>query len=143
VFTPSTKADVGEHDVNIDFNAVVNLVGRDTASKVRDATLAVYRRACDLAEPKGIIIADTKLEFGIYEGDVMLIDEVLTPDSSRFWPMRGYTVGASQKSFDKQFVRDYLLSLSWDQRPPAPTLPADVVRKTSEKYLEVLSLLTA
>jgi phosphoribosylaminoimidazole-succinocarboxamide synthase len=143
IFTPSTKAEAGEHDINIDFAAVVGLVGREVAEKVRDLTLAVYHRACDLAEPKGIIIADTKLEFGIFEGGVMLIDEVLTPDSSRFWPKNGYAVGVAQKSFDKQFVRDYLLSLSWDQRPPAPVLPEDVVRRTSEKYREVLALLTA
>ncbi len=143
IFTPSTKAAVGEHDVNIDFASVAKLVGREVAEAARDLTLAVYRRACELAEPKGIIIADTKLEFGIYEGKVMLIDEVLTPDSSRFWPKQGYQVGVSQKSFDKQFVRDYLLSLSWDQKPPAPTLPGDVVAKTTEKYLEVLRLLTA
>jgi phosphoribosylaminoimidazole-succinocarboxamide synthase len=143
IFTPSTKAEVGEHDINIDFKAVVDLVGKDIAEKVRSTTLAVYRRACELAEPKGIIIADTKLEFGIYDGAVMLIDEVLTPDSSRFWPMQGYTVGAAQKSFDKQFVRDYLLALNWNQKPPAPKLPDDVVQKTSEKYLEVLALLTS
>lgn len=141
IFTPSTKAEVGEHDVNIDFDKVAALVGRDVAEKAKAMTLAVYKRACELAEPKGIIIADTKLEFGIYQGELMLIDEALTPDSSRFWPRKGYTVGVSQKSFDKQFVRDYLLSLSWDQRPPAPALPDDVVRKTSEKYLEVLALL--
>jgi phosphoribosylaminoimidazole-succinocarboxamide synthase len=141
IFTPSTKADIGEHDINIDFKTVVDLVGKDIAEKVRSTTLAIYRKACELAEPKGIIIADTKLEFGIYDSDIMLIDEVLTPDSSRFWPMRGYTVGAAQKSFDKQFVRDYLLALKWDQRPPAPRLPDDVVQRTSEKYLEVLSLL--
>ena len=143
IFTPSTKADVGEHDVNIDFKTVEDLVGKDVAKKLRDFTLAIYRRACELAEPKGIIIADTKFEFGIYDGDVMLIDEVLTPDSSRFWPRDGYTVGVSQKSFDKQFVRDYLLSLKWDQKPPAPKLPEDVVIKTSKKYLEVLDLLTS
>lgn len=143
IFTPSTKAEVGEHDVNIDFKAVVDLVGKDVAEKVRSLTLAIYRRACEIAEPKGIIIADTKLEFGIYDGDIMLIDEVLTPDSSRFWPLQGYTVGAAQKSFDKQFVRDYLLALKWDQRPPAPKLPDEVVQRTSEKYLEVLSLLTS
>jgi phosphoribosylaminoimidazole-succinocarboxamide synthase len=143
IFTPSTKAEIGEHDVNIDFKTVVDLVGKDVAEKVRSMTLAVYRRACELAEPKGIIIADTKLEFGIYNDGIMLIDEVLTPDSSRFWPMQGYTVGVAQKSFDKQFVRDYLLSLKWDQRPPAPKLPDDVVQRTSEKYLEVLSLLTS
>lgn len=141
IFTPSTKEEVGEHDVNIDFDTVVKLVGKDTADKIKASTLAVYKKACEIAEPKGIIIADTKLEFGIYKGEVILIDEVLTPDSSRFWPMSEYTVGVAQKSFDKQFVRDYLLSLSWDQKPPAPVLPDDVVKKTSEKYLEVLGLL--
>jgi len=143
IFTPSTKAEVGEHDINIDFKAVVDLVGKDIAEKVRSTTLAIYRRACAIAEPKGIIIADTKLEFGIFEGEVILIDEVLTPDSSRFWPMKGYTVGIAQKSYDKQFVRDYLLSIKWDQKPPAPKLPDDVVQRTSEKYLEVLALLTS
>ena len=142
IFTPSTKAEAGEHDVNIDFDTVSKLVGKDAAEKIRKYTLDVYTRACEIAEPKGIIIADTKLEFGTYEGEVILIDEVLTPDSSRFWPRDGYRVGVSQKSFDKQFVRDYLLSLSWNQRPPAPMLPDDVVKKTSEKYLEVLAMLT-
>jgi phosphoribosylaminoimidazole-succinocarboxamide synthase len=141
IFTPSTKAEVGEHDVNIDFDSVANLVGKDIAGQIRNYTLAVYARACELAEPKGIIIADTKLEFGMFENQVILIDEVLTPDSSRFWPKRDYRVGEVQKSFDKQFVRDYLLSLNWNQKPPAPVLPVDVVTKTSEKYLEVLSLL--
>lgn len=141
IFTPSTKAEVGEHDVNIDFDTVVRLVGKDVAEKVRKYALAVYQTACGIAEPKGIIIADTKLEFGMYNGDVILIDEVLTPDSSRFWPKAGYREGVVQKSFDKQFVRDYLLSLSWNQKPPAPVLPDDVVRKTSEKYLEALQLL--
>ena len=141
IFTPSTKAEVGEHDVNIDFDTVVNLVGKDTAGKIKQHTLAIYKRACELAEPKGIIIADTKLEFGIYDDEIMLIDEVLTPDSSRFWPKSDYREGVVQKSFDKQFVRDYLLALSWDQRPPAPALPDDVVRKTSEKYLDVLRML--
>ena len=128
--------------MNIDFDTVIKLVGKDVAEKIRKYTLDVYQRACEIAEPKGIIIADTKLEFGIYEGEVILIDEALTPDSSRFWPRDGYQVGVSQKSFDKQFVRDYLLSLSWNQRPPAPMLPDDVVKKTSEKYLEVLAMLT-
>lgn len=141
IFTPSTKAEVGEHDVNIDFSAVVKLVGKDVADKIRSYTLAIYRKACDIAEPKGIIIADTKLEFGIFDNEVILIDEVLTPDSSRFWPKSGYKVGVAQKSFDKQFVRDYLLSLDWNQKPPAPSLPGDVVKKTSEKYQEVLSML--
>jgi phosphoribosylaminoimidazole-succinocarboxamide synthase len=141
IFTPSTKAEAGEHDVNIDFGTVVRLVGKDVAEKVRKYALAVYQTACGIAEPKGIIIADTKLEFGMYNGDVILIDEVLTPDSSRFWPKAGYREGVAQKSFDKQFVRDYLLSLSWNQKPPAPVLPEEVVRKTSEKYLEALKLL--
>jgi phosphoribosylaminoimidazole-succinocarboxamide synthase len=141
IFTPSTKAEVGEHDVNIAFDTVVQLVGKDTADKIRSYTLAIYKKACEIAEARGIIIADTKLEFGIYDNEVILIDEVLTPDSSRFWPKNGYTVGVAQKSFDKQFVRDYLLSLAWNQKPPAPVLPDDVVRKTSEKYLEVLSML--
>ncbi len=141
VFTPSTKAEVGEHDVNIDFETVVKLVGTDVADRIRTYTLAVYAKACAVAEPKGIIIADTKLEFGVFGNEVILIDEVLTPDSSRFWPKSGYRVGEAQKSFDKQFVRDYLLSLNWNQKPPAPVLPDDVVQKTSEKYLEVLALL--
>ena len=142
VFTPSTKAEMGEHDVNIDFDTVVKLVGTDTAEKIKKYTLAIYQRACELAEPKGIIIADTKLEFGMFDGDVILIDEVLTPDSSRFWPKNDYKEGVVQKSFDKQFVRDYLLSLKWNQKPPAPVLPDDVVKRTSEKYLEVLGMLT-
>lgn len=143
IFTPSTKAEVGEHDVNIDFNTVVRLVGKDIADKIKSYTLAIYQKACEVAEPKGIIIADTKLEFGIYDDEVILIDEVLTPDSSRFWPKSDYKVGVAQKSFDKQFVRDYLLALAWNQKPPAPLLPDDVVKKTSEKYMEVLSMLTA
>jgi phosphoribosylaminoimidazole-succinocarboxamide synthase len=142
LFTPSTKAEVGEHDENIDFQTVVKLVGSDVAETVKKYALAVYKRACELAEAKGIIIADTKLEFGQFEGKVILIDEVLTPDSSRFWPKNEYKVGVAQKSYDKQFVRDYLLALKWNQKPPAPKLPDDVVKKTSEKYLEVLQLLT-
>jgi phosphoribosylaminoimidazole-succinocarboxamide synthase len=142
IFTPSTKAEAGEHDVNISFEMVVKLVGEDTAGKIKRHTLAIYKRACEIAEPKGIIIADTKLEFGVYDDGIMLIDEVLTPDSSRFWPKNEYREGVVQKSFDKQFVRDYLLALSWNQRPPAPGLPDDVVRKTSEKYVDVLRMLT-
>ncbi len=142
IFTPSTKAEVGEHDENINFNSVIKLVGKETAEKIKSYTLSIYKKACEIAEPKGIIIADTKLEFGIYQGEVILIDEVLTPDSSRFWPKADYREGVVQKSFDKQFVRDYLLSLTWNQKPPAPVLPDEVVRKTSEKYLEVLKMLT-
>ncbi|HYA86748.1 MAG TPA: phosphoribosylaminoimidazolesuccinocarboxamide synthase [Nitrospirota bacterium] len=142
LFTPSTKADAGEHDVNIDFEMVKKLVGNEVADKIKYYALAVYNKACTIAEAKGIIIADTKLEFGIYNNEVILIDEVLTPDSSRFWPKKDYREGAVQKSYDKQFVRDYLLSLAWNQKPPAPTLPDEVVRKTSEKYLEVLTVLT-
>ncbi len=142
IFTPSTKAEVGEHDENIDFKKVANLVGQDVADKIKAYALAIYKKACDIAEPKGIIIADTKLEFGIHDGQVILIDEVLTPDSSRFWPQNGYRVGVAQKSFDKQFVRDYLLSIPWNQKPPAPVLPNEVVMKTSDKYLEVLRMLT-
>ena len=143
IFTPSTKAEIGEHDENIDFDAVVKLIGKDLAEQVKKVTLAIYQRACELAEPKGIIIADTKLEFGLFHDELILIDEVLTPDSSRFWPKADYKEGVSQKSFDKQFVRDYLLSLTWDKKPPAPTLPDNVVNKTSEKYLEVLKMLTS
>jgi phosphoribosylaminoimidazole-succinocarboxamide synthase len=142
LFTPSTKAEFGEHDENIDFNTVKKLVGNDVADEIKSYALAVYARACSIAEGKGIIIADTKLEFGIYNNDVILIDEVLTPDSSRFWPKNGYREGVVQKSYDKQFVRDYLLSLTWNQKTPAPTLPDEVVMKTSEKYLEVLNMLT-
>jgi len=142
IFTPSTKAEVGDHDVNIDFDTVVKLVGKDVAGKIKQYTLGIYTRACELAEAKGIIIADTKFEFGVFNNEVILIDEVLTPDSSRFWPKGDYKEGVVQKSFDKQFVRDYLLALKWDQRPPAPVLPDDVVKKTSEKYLEVLMMLT-
>lgn len=143
VFTPSTKADVGGHDLNIDFDAVIHLVGKDIAEEIRRISLAVYKRASGIAEPKGIIIADTKLEFGLIKDRLILIDEVLTPDSSRFWPKAGYREGEVQKSFDKQFVRDYLISIKWNQKPPAPALPDEIVSKTSEKYLEALRLLTS
>lgn len=145
VFTPSTKAEEGAHDENISFGRAAGLIGRELAERVRGASIAVYSRARDIAEKKGIIIADTKFEFGIDEltGELLLIDEALTPDSSRFWPMADYKPGGPQKSFDKQFVRDYLESLDWDKRPPAPHLPPEVVRKTSEKYREALERLTA
>ena len=142
IFTPSTKAPVGAHDINITFTQMIEKVGKARAEKMRDATIAIYSRARDIAEKKGILIADTKLEFGIEGNDVILIDEILTPDSSRFWPADGYSPGKTPDSFDKQYVRDYLLSLNWDMRPPAPALPAEVVRKTQEKYNEALRRLT-
>ena len=142
IFTPSTKAPVGAHDVNITFDEMVTKVGKKRAEKMRDATVAIYSRARALAETKGIIIADTKLEFGIEGDEIILIDEVLTPDSSRFWPMDGYEPGKTPDSFDKQFVRDYLVNLPWDMKSPAPELPPDIVKKTQDKYLEALKRLT-
>ena len=142
IFTPSTKEEVGLHDINIDFNEAVNRIGRDAAEKVRDLSLEIYRRGADLAEQKGIIIADTKFEFGYYEGELILIDEVLTPDSSRFWPKNTYSPGGSQKSYDKQYLRDYLVSIKWNKQPPAPQLPQEVVDNTRRKYLEALTQLT-
>ena len=143
LFTPSTKAPVGEHDENITFAQMVNQVGRKRAERMRDISIAVYLRAREMAEERGIIIADTKLEFGMINGEVILIDEVLTPDSSRFWPLDSYQPGKAPESFDKQYVRDYLLSLNWDTRPPVPTLPPEIVQKTHEKYSEALRRLTA
>jgi len=137
LFTPSTKAEIGAHDENISFARMADLVGRETAEKVRDASLAIYALARDHAETRGIIVADTKFEFGLDEnGALVLIDEVVTPDSSRFWPMDSYAPGSSPPSFDKQFVRDYLERIGWDKKPPAPELPADIVAKTAEKYRE-------
>lgn len=145
IFTPSTKAEGGDHDENISFDHVVALLGRDLAERVRDLSLALYGRARDVAEPRGVIIADTKFEFGFdaQTGDLMLIDEVLTPDSSRFWPKDAYRPGGPQPSFDKQFVRDYLESIGWDKRPPAPPLPPAVVAQTRARYLEALRRLTS
>jgi phosphoribosylaminoimidazole-succinocarboxamide synthase len=142
IFTPSTKAEVGEHDINIDFNKMVDMVGRKYAEQLRDSSLAIYKRARKMAEEKGIIIADTKFEFGMRDGKLILIDEVLTPDSSRFWPMEGYRPGSSPESFDKQYVRDYLVCSNWDPNNP-PNLPPDVIRKTQDKYNEALKRLTA
>ena len=143
IFTPSTKAEIGIHDENIDFASAVKVLGKDLAEQVRSVSIRIYRESSTLAEGKGILIADTKFEFGLDEtGKLILIDEALTPDSSRFWPKAGYAPGGAQKSFDKQFVRDYLLSLKWDQKPPAPNLPEDVIRRTSEKYVEVFERLT-
>jgi phosphoribosylaminoimidazole-succinocarboxamide synthase len=142
IFTPSTKADVGVHDENISFEDACKTVGAELAGSVRDLAVAVYLRARQVAEKRGIIIADTKMEFGLLDGKLILIDELLTPDSSRFWPQDSYAPGRSQNSFDKQFVRDYLLSLDWDQTPPAPTLPLDITEKTSERYIEAYRRLT-
>ena len=145
LFTPSTKAELGAHDENISFARMADLVGRETAEKVRDASLAIYALARDHAETRGIIVADTKFEFALDHalddsgddaGALVLIDEVVTPDSSRFWPIDSYAPGSSPPSFDKQFVRDYLERIGWDKKPPAPELPADIVAKTAEKYRE-------
>jgi phosphoribosylaminoimidazole-succinocarboxamide synthase len=143
MFTPSTKAPIGEHDQNIGFAEAERLLGASTAARVRDLSIAIYRFGADWAEQRGIIIADTKFEFGFVDDRLILIDEVMTPDSSRFWPRDQYRPGTSPPSFDKQYVRDYLLQLGWNKQPPAPELPPDVVRKTSEKYLEALRRLTA
>ena len=141
IFTPSTKADVG-HDENITFEKAGSIIGKAVAEKVRDLSIAIYKRASQLAEQKGIIIADTKMEFGHFNGQLILIDELLTPDSSRFWPRSKYKSGTSQESFDKQFVRDYLLSINFNKRPPGPMMPEEVIRKTSELYREALQRLT-
>ena len=142
LFTPSTKADAGDHDENIDFDRAVALVGPETAQKVRDLSLAIYDRGRSLAAEKGIIIADTKFEFGYWEDQVILIDEVLTPDSSRFWPQTTYQPGGGQPSFDKQYLRDYLLTLDWDRTPPGPILPDEIITQTHAKYNEALLRLT-
>ena len=144
IFTPSTKADDGSHDENLTFEHVVELLGPDLAEVVRDLSLALYRRGQAIAEPRGIIVADTKFEFGVDEEtkQLILIDEVLTPDSSRFWPKEEYAAGRPQRSFDKQVVRDYLESLGWDKRPPAPPLPQEVIARTRARYLEALGRLT-
>jgi phosphoribosylaminoimidazole-succinocarboxamide synthase len=142
LFTPSTKAEGGAHDQNISFQEVERLVGPDLAGRLREISLAVYERGRQMAEAKGIIVADTKFEFGLLNGELILIDEVLTPDSSRFWPMDGYKPGGPQPSFDKQYLRDYLDSLGWDHSPPPPPLPFHVVEGTRQKYLEALLKLT-
>ena len=141
IFTPATKDETG-HDENISFDQAAAIVGRDLAEQARKASLQLYRDARQYARQRGIIIADTKFEFGLFENQLILIDEVLTPDSSRFWPADQYQPGRSQPSFDKQFVRDYLETLQWDKTPPAPALPADIVSKTEAKYLEAYTRLT-
>jgi len=142
IFTPSTKEEIGQHDINIDYDEVVRRIGAEAAAKVKELSLDIYRRGAALAEQKGIIIADTKFEFGYCGDNLVLIDEVLTPDSSRFWPHATYAPGGAQKSYDKQYLRDYLVSISWDKKPPAPALPESVVRDTRRKYLEALEQLT-
>jgi len=141
LFTPATKAEEG-HDENISFDRAAEIVGKDLAAEMRRASLAIYAKASQHALERGIIIADTKFEFGVCDGKMILIDEVLTPDSSRFWPKDSYTPGRTQLSFDKQFVRDYLEAIGWDKRPPGPALPEKVVRKTTEKYLDAYRRLT-
>jgi phosphoribosylaminoimidazole-succinocarboxamide synthase len=143
IFTPSTKAAVGSHDENIDFDQAARLLGADIAARVRDAALSIYKECADYALTRGIIIADTKFEFGLDEhGTLTLIDEVLTPDSSRFWPADQYRPGANPPSFDKQYVRDWLEASGWNKQPPPPTLPAEVIARTAEKYHEALRRLT-
>jgi len=143
IFTPSTKAELGDHDENIPFEKMVELCGKETADKARLATLGIYGKAREIAAGKGIIIADTKFEFGMLDNELILIDECLTPDSSRFWPKDGYRPGSSQPSFDKQFLRDYLETLDWNKQAPPPPLPEEIVEKTAEKYREALDRLTS
>jgi len=142
IFTPSTKAEIGDHDENISFDQAVNLVGAETARWLRDKTIELYLQGSRWAEERGIIIADTKFEFGLVDGVPTLVDEVLTPDSSRFWPMADYRPGISPPSLDKQFVRDYLEGLEWDKKPPAPSLPAEIIAKTRAKYVDIYRILT-
>ncbi len=142
IFTPSTKAEVG-HDQNIDQKYVEELIGADLARRIKETSIAIYKSAADYALSKGIIIADTKFEFGIYNNELIIIDEVLTPDSSRFWPLGEYRPGKAQPSFDKQFVRDYLETLDWCKTPPAPALPEEIIQATTGKYLEAYRKLTA
>lgn len=142
LFTPSTKAELGAHDENISFDRVIDLVGRETAEWLRETTIELYLFGARWAEERGIIIADTKFEFGLVDGVPTLIDEILTPDSSRFWPKDSYRTGVSPPSLDKQFVRDYLEGLDWDKQPPPPNLPDEIVAKTREKYVDIYRILT-
>ncbi len=142
IFTPTTKAPEGQHDAPISRKEVEDILGKEITGTIIEKSMAIYKEAVAIADKAGIIIADTKFEFGLLGSELILIDEVLTPDSSRFWPKDDYEEGRSQKSFDKQFLRDYLLSLSWDQKPPAPRLPQDIIDKTREKYEEALNRLT-
>jgi phosphoribosylaminoimidazole-succinocarboxamide synthase len=142
IFTPSTKATAGDHDINIPYEDVAAQLGRGIAQKLRDLSLAIYHRAQAQAEPRGIIIADTKFEFGLVGNGLILIDELLTPDSSRFWPCQEYEPGRPQKSFDKQFLRDYLIEIGWNRQPPSPALPPEIILATRKRYLEALVRLT-
>lgn len=141
IFTPSTKAEEG-HDINISFDEMKKIVGDEIAEGLKKASLDIYRKAREIAEKKGIIIADTKMEFGMYGDKIILIDELLTPDSSRFWSIKNYQIGRGQDSYDKQIVRDYLLTLDWNKMPPAPELPENIVKKASDRYKEILKILT-
>jgi len=142
LFTPSTKAEIGEHDENISAEEAMQIVDKDTFNAVKNATINIYKKASDFALTKGIIIADTKFEFGKVNDEIILVDEVLTPDSSRFWPLDKYEKGRGQESYDKQFVRDYLISIQFNMQPPPPPLPIDIINKTSEKYLDIYRKLT-
>ncbi len=142
LFTPSTKAELGQHDENITHEQAINLLGKELFVKARDLSLELFSNAREYAEERGIIIADTKFEFGLLDGELILIDEVLTPDSSRFWPMQGYEPGKSQPSFDKQYLRDWLSAQPWDKTPPAPRLPQNVIDETAKKYQEAYKIIT-
>ncbi|WP_299977459.1 phosphoribosylaminoimidazolesuccinocarboxamide synthase [Desulfobacula sp.] len=142
LFTPSTKAEIGDHDINISFDEAVKLIGSEKAEKLRNLSLEIYRKGAEYALAKGIIIADTKFEFGILDGEIILIDEILTPDSSRFWPLNEYEPGRGQNSFDKQFVRDWLIDSGWDKKHPGPNLPQEVIDRTSSTYKEIYTRLT-
>ena len=142
IFTPSTKADDGEHDENISFEQTAKLIGDDLAAQISEMSITLYKKVSDYCSARGIILADTKLEFGIYDGKLILIDEIFTPDSSRFWEKEKYVIGKSQDSLDKQFVRDYLEQIKWNKQPPVPVLPEEVVNKTKAKYVEAYEKIT-
>jgi len=142
IFTPSTKAEIGLHDENISFSEAEKIIDKSKLDRIKEATLAIYKKASEFALTKGIIIADTKMEFGVYKDQVIIVDELLTPDSSRFWPLATYKKGGAQESYDKQFVRDYLLSIQFNKQPPPPQLPEDIIQKTGKKYLDALFELT-
>ena len=143
IFTPSTKAEIGDHDENISADQAMKITDESTFKILKEKTLAIYKKASDFALTKGIIIADTKMEFGYYRGEIIIVDELLTPDSSRFWPLAEYEIGRGQMSYDKQFVRDYLLSIKFNKQPPPPVLPEEIIEKTSEKYLDIYKKLTS